>query len=109
MEFRFVVRTEAPETVDAGEFIVEWMRDIGISLKTQAVNDNKLGDIWYSNDYDMYIWGWGVEPDPNFQLSTYTTSNAGSGATRATRTRSTTSSSRSSSARILGRARKSRG
>jgi peptide/nickel transport system substrate-binding protein len=77
MELRFVVRTESPETVDAGEFIVEWMRDIGVSLKTEAVNDSKLGDIWYANDYDMYIWGWGVEPDPNFQLSTYTTSQCG--------------------------------
>ena len=77
MELRFVVRTEAPETVDAGEFIVEWMRDIGVSLKTEAVNDSKLGDIWYANDYDLYIWGWGVEPDPNFQLSTYTTSQCG--------------------------------
>jgi peptide/nickel transport system substrate-binding protein len=25
----------------------------------------------------MYIWGWGVEPDPNFQLSTYITSQCG--------------------------------
>ena len=77
MELRFIVRTEAPETIDAGEFIVEWMRDIGVSLKTEAVNDNRLTDIWYANDYDMYIWGWGVEPDPNFQLSTYTTSQCG--------------------------------
>jgi peptide/nickel transport system substrate-binding protein len=77
MEMRFVVRTEAPETIDAGEFIVEWLRDIGVSLKTEAVNDSKLGDIWYANDYDLYIWGWGVEPDPNFQLSTYTTDQCG--------------------------------
>ena len=77
MELRFVVRSEAPETVDAGEFIVEWLRDIGVSLKTEAVNDSKLTDIWYANDYDMYIWGWGVEPDPNFQLSTYITSQCG--------------------------------
>lgn len=77
MEMRFVVRTEAPETIDAGEFIVEWLREIGVSLKTEAVNDSKLGDIWYANDYDLYIWGWGVEPDPNFQLSTYITSQCG--------------------------------
>jgi peptide/nickel transport system substrate-binding protein len=77
MELRFVVRSEAPETIDAGEFIVEWLRDIGVSLKTEAVNDSKLTDIWYANDYDMYIWGWGVEPDPNFQLSTYITSQCG--------------------------------
>jgi peptide/nickel transport system substrate-binding protein len=77
MELRFVVRTEAPETVDAGEFIVEWLRDVGVSLKTEAVNDSKLGEIWLNNDYDIYIWGWGVEPDPNFQLSTYTSSQCG--------------------------------
>jgi peptide/nickel transport system substrate-binding protein len=77
LELRFIVRTEAPETVTAGEFIKEWLADVGIQLKTEAVNDNKLTDVWYSNDYDMYIWGWGVEPDPNFQLSTYTSSQCG--------------------------------
>jgi peptide/nickel transport system substrate-binding protein len=77
MELRFIVRTEDPDSIVAGEFIVEWLRDIGVRLETEAVNDNKLTDVWYSNDYDMYIWGWGVEPDPNFQLSTYTTSQCG--------------------------------
>jgi peptide/nickel transport system substrate-binding protein len=77
LQLRFIVRTENPETITAGEFIVEWLRDVGVSLETEAVNDNKLTDVWYSNDYDMYIWGWGVEPDPNFQLSTYTTSQCG--------------------------------
>jgi peptide/nickel transport system substrate-binding protein len=46
-------------------------------LNTEAVNDNKLTDVWYANDYDMYIWGWGVEPDPDFQLSTYATFQCG--------------------------------
>lgn len=77
LEFRFVVRTERPDTITAGEFISEWLRDVGIATKTEAVNDSKLTDIWYANDYDLYIWGWGVEPDPNFQLSTYTTSQCG--------------------------------
>jgi peptide/nickel transport system substrate-binding protein len=77
LELRFIVRTEAPETIAAGEFIVEWLRDVGISLQTEAVNDNKLTEVWYANDYDMYIWGWGVEPDPDFQLSTYATFQCG--------------------------------
>ncbi len=77
LELRFIVRSEAPETVTAGEFIVEWLRDVGILLNTEAVNDNKLTDVWYANDYDMYIWGWGVEPDPDFQLSTYATFQCG--------------------------------
>jgi peptide/nickel transport system substrate-binding protein len=77
LELRFIVRTEAPETVNAGEFIVEWLRDVGISLQTEAINDNKLTEVWYANDYDMFIWGWGVEPDPDFQLSTYATFQCG--------------------------------
>jgi len=44
----------------------------------EAMNDSKLTDTWYSNDYDLYIWGWGQsEPDPNFQLSTYQTNQCG--------------------------------
>jgi peptide/nickel transport system substrate-binding protein len=77
LKLRFIVRTENPETITAGDFITEWLRDVGIDTDVQAVNDSKLTDIWYSNDYDMYIWGWGVEPDPNFQLSTYTTGQCG--------------------------------
>ncbi|HYZ12956.1 MAG TPA: ABC transporter substrate-binding protein [Actinomycetota bacterium] len=77
LELRFIVRTESPETITAGEFIVEWLRDVGIRLNTEAINDNKLTDVWYANDYDMYIWGWGVEPDPDFQLSTYATFQCG--------------------------------
>jgi len=77
LEMRFIVRTENPDSITAGEFITEWLSDVGIATNTEAVNDSKLTDIWYANDYDMYIWGWGVEPDPNFQLSTYTTSQCG--------------------------------
>ena len=77
LDFRFIVRTENPSTVEAGQFITEWLADVGISTQPEAVNDSKLTDIWYSNDYDLYIWGWGIEPDPNFQLSTYQESQCG--------------------------------
>ena len=77
LEFRFIVRTEKPTTVEAGQFITEWLADIGIATQPEAVNDNKLTDIWYSLDFDLYIWGWGLEPDPNFQLSTYQENQCG--------------------------------
>jgi peptide/nickel transport system substrate-binding protein len=77
LSLRFIVRTENPDSIVAGEFISEWLADVGIATETEAVNDSKLTDIWYANDYDLYIWGWGVEPDPNFQLSTYTTGQCG--------------------------------
>jgi peptide/nickel transport system substrate-binding protein len=77
LDFRFIVRTENPATVEAGQFITEWLADIGIATQPEAVSDNKLTDIWYSNDFDLYIWGWGIEPDPNFQLSTYQANQCG--------------------------------
>jgi peptide/nickel transport system substrate-binding protein len=77
LDLRFIVRTENPSTVEAGQFISEWLANVGIATQPEAVNDSKLTDIWYSNDYDLYIWGWGIEPDPNFQLSTYQTNQCG--------------------------------
>jgi peptide/nickel transport system substrate-binding protein len=77
LDFRFIVRTENPASIEAGQFISEWLADVGIATETQAVNDSKLTDVWYSNDWDMYIWGWGLEPDPNFQLSTYQANQCG--------------------------------
>ena len=77
LEFRFIVRTENPSTVEAGQFITEWLANVGIATQPEAVNDAKLTDIWYSNDYDMYIWGWGIEPDPNFQLSVFQENQCG--------------------------------
>jgi peptide/nickel transport system substrate-binding protein len=73
LEFRFIVRTEDQNSVRAGQLIAGWLDQIGISVRPEAVTDGKLIDLWLANDFDLYIWGWGVEPDPDFQLSTYTT------------------------------------
>ena len=48
-----------------------------LTMASLMISGSKLTDIWYSNDYDLYIWGWGIEPDPNFQLSTYQTNQCG--------------------------------
>jgi peptide/nickel transport system substrate-binding protein len=77
LEFRFVLRSEDPQSVTSGEFISGWLDEIGMKTKIDVVTDDKLTDIYLSNDFDLYIWGWGVEPDPGFQLSTYTTEECG--------------------------------
>jgi peptide/nickel transport system substrate-binding protein len=77
LDLRFILRTEDPQSITSGEFISGWLEDIGIKTRPQAVTDDKLTDIYLSNDFDLYIWGWGVEPDPGFQLSTYTTEECG--------------------------------
>jgi len=73
LEFRFMLRSESPDSVKAGQFIQGWLKQIGIATKTEAVTDSKLLDEWGVNNYDMYIYGWGPDPDPDFILSTFTT------------------------------------
>jgi peptide/nickel transport system substrate-binding protein len=77
LDFRFVLRSESTESATAGEFIAGWLEEIGITTRIDVVTDDKLTDIYISNDFDLYIWGWGVEPDPDFQLSTYTIAECG--------------------------------
>jgi len=77
LDFRFVLRSEDPQSITSGEFISGWLDAIGIKTRANVVTDDKLTDIYLSNDFDLYIWGWGVEPDPGFQLSTYTTEECG--------------------------------
>ena len=73
LEFRFMLRSESPDSVKAGQFIQGWLKQIGIDTKTESVTDSKLLDEWGGNNYDMYIYGWGPDPDPDFILSTFTT------------------------------------
>ena len=77
LDFRFIVRTESPEGIQAGKLIAGWFKQIGIGTETIAVTDSKLIDSWYALDYDVYIWGWGPDPDPDFILSTFTTDQCG--------------------------------
>ncbi len=36
------------------------------------MSDSQLTQVIGDGDYDMFVWGWGVEPNPDFQLSVFT-------------------------------------
>jgi len=44
-----------------------------------AMSENTLTQVIGNGDYDMFIWGWGVEPNPDFQLSVFTCAQRSSG------------------------------
>jgi peptide/nickel transport system substrate-binding protein len=69
LELRLYVRSESTDTIKAGTFISDWLEQAGIRVNTKAVSDNTLTDDIYAADYDMFIWGWGSDPDPDFILS----------------------------------------
>jgi peptide/nickel transport system substrate-binding protein len=58
--------------VTAGQFIEGWFEEAGIGLETKAIGDTPLTDAIYAADYDMFIWGWSSDADPDFILSVLT-------------------------------------
>jgi peptide/nickel transport system substrate-binding protein len=49
-----------------------WLRDVGIATEVKVVEENRLTEIIGQGEFDMFEWGWVVEPDPDYQLSTFT-------------------------------------
>jgi peptide/nickel transport system substrate-binding protein len=72
LELRLFVRSEDKDSVTAGQFIEDWFKEAGIGLETKAISDTALTDAIYAADYDMFIWGWSSDPDPDFILSVLT-------------------------------------
>ena len=78
LEFRFIVRSDSEYGAQLGQYISGWLRQIGIKTDVTAETTTKLTNDWYVNDYDMYIWSWRPDPDPDFILSTFTRGQCGS-------------------------------
>lgn len=65
--------TDWPNSVAEAKLIQGWFRDIGIDTSLKGVSTEKVTDLWSKQDFDMYVWGWGGSPDPNFILSIFLT------------------------------------
>jgi peptide/nickel transport system substrate-binding protein len=53
-------------------YLQGFLKAIHIGSTVQSVSENRLYEIAGEGTYDMYEWGWVVEPDPDYQLSTFT-------------------------------------
>ncbi len=71
------------------QFITDWFKQLGISVKSQSMDGGALTDILLGPSgneppkgklaYDMFIWGWvGDQGDPNTLLQPFLTSSIGS-------------------------------
>ena len=80
IELRLYARTESPESQNCGKLITGWFEEVGLDIDYQVIDDGALGDKQYNYDgdqfapdFDLFIWGWGGDVDPNFILSVLTT------------------------------------
>jgi len=72
MKYRLFVRSESDSSVKSGEYFKSYLAAIGIEADIKPVDENALFEIIGRGEFDMFEWGWVVEPDPDYQLSTFT-------------------------------------
>jgi peptide/nickel transport system substrate-binding protein len=72
LEFRFYSRASDQNSIDIVPYVSGWFEQIGIKLDAQTLNSNKLGNVILAGDYDLFVWGWYPNPDPNAILNVFT-------------------------------------
>jgi peptide/nickel transport system substrate-binding protein len=77
---RLWTRSSSTSSQLAGKLIAGWFAALGLKVDLSVMSDGAIDDGLYNvsgntfePDYDMLLWGWGGEPDPNFILSLFTT------------------------------------
>jgi peptide/nickel transport system substrate-binding protein len=72
LDFRLFGRSDSPTSKKAVEYIKRYLADVGIAANVTLISEDALTEKIGQGEYDMFEWGWVVEPDPNYQLSTMT-------------------------------------
>jgi peptide/nickel transport system substrate-binding protein len=74
---RMFARSESPTSVDVMDYFKEWLDELGIPSEITAVESGKLTGIILDGEFDVFEWGWYVEPDPDSILSYLTCDQLG--------------------------------
>jgi peptide/nickel transport system substrate-binding protein len=70
--FRMFARQPSQESQQSAKFIQGWFKQIGITVDVSVLAEDNLTEKLGQGDYDLFEWGWVVEPDPDYQLSVMT-------------------------------------
>lgn len=70
--YQLYARSNSETSQTTIKFLQGWLEDIGIDSTAETVSESRLYEIAGEGTFDMYEWGWVVEPDPDYQLSTFT-------------------------------------
>jgi peptide/nickel transport system substrate-binding protein len=77
LAFRLFGRTDSSgnNSQKAVQFLKGYFNAVGVEVTTKMVASDNLTTLIGEGKFDMFEWGWVVEPDPNYQLSTFTCAN----------------------------------
>jgi peptide/nickel transport system substrate-binding protein len=72
LSLRLFTRKESATSQQTGKLIKRWFGALGIPVTLQVLTEDALTERIGQGTFDMFEWGWRVEPDPDFQLSSFT-------------------------------------
>jgi peptide/nickel transport system substrate-binding protein len=85
IKLRLWTRATSDSGQSAGKLIAGWFDRLGLKVVLSVMDDGAINDGIYNMkgatftpDYDMFLWGWGGDPDPNFILSIFTSAQINS-------------------------------
>jgi peptide/nickel transport system substrate-binding protein len=74
LEFRLQFPTTLSEYSRIADMMVSWFKEIGIKVNPQSMSEDGLvAATTPAGDYDLALWSWQPDPDPDFILSVLTT------------------------------------
>lgn len=74
LSFRITGRTSEDYDVRVADYLVGWLKDIGIEGKKALVSDNEVDEITSAGNYDLALSGYGTNPDPDYILAKHSCS-----------------------------------
>lgn len=74
LKFRLAALNQYPMDISAAKKISAYLKDVGIGITLQVMDENAFTNANYDNaDDDLYIWSWTADIDPGYILSVFTT------------------------------------
>jgi peptide/nickel transport system substrate-binding protein len=80
LNFRMHWPSDSIDAPRQAELLSEMWAEVGVTLELQAIDPDALtAECCPAFDFDIILWGWGSDPDPNLLLSVYATSEIPNG------------------------------
>jgi len=77
LKLQLYARTDSETSKGTMQFFKEWLNDVHVNSEVVGATSNKLTNIILDGTYDIFQWGWYVEPDPDSVLSYFTCAQRG--------------------------------
>ena len=72
INLRLFGRSNSATSKQAVQFVKSWFEAVGIPVSVSLKSEDALTEIIGQGNFDMFEWGWVVEPDPDYQVSVMT-------------------------------------